>query len=95
MTLLAEGGARPGILPVEAERDRAAAVAWRAQTQAVRSGVRLRTGCRDGTTSDRGDDPVGMMALTRSACVAWRRGERTHDGQSHPARPINTRRVAS
>jgi hypothetical protein len=40
---------------------------------------------------DRGP-PGGFNA--RSVHVARQRGGRTHDGQSHPARPINTRHVA-
>jgi hypothetical protein len=41
-----------------------------------------------------GDDAVGPTTSTRSARVAWWRGEHARDGPSRPARPINTRRVA-
>jgi hypothetical protein len=60
VTLLAESGAWPRILPAEAERDWAATAAWHAQTRAVRSGVRLRTGCQDD----------GQHFMERARCAA-------------------------
>jgi hypothetical protein len=66
VTLLAEGGAWPRILPAEAERDWVATAVWHAQTRAVGSGVRLRTGCQDGGHH--------FMERARCAAVSTRRG---------------------
>jgi hypothetical protein len=41
-TLLAEGGARLGILPAEVKRDRVATTAWHARTRVVARGFGLR-----------------------------------------------------
>jgi hypothetical protein len=62
-------------------------LARRGQAVVARGSDQLRTEAR----LDRGP-PGGFNA--RSSHMARRRGERTRNGQSCPARPINTRRVA-
>jgi hypothetical protein len=71
-----DGGA--GILPAEAERDRAAMAVWRARTLTVGSGVRLRTGCRDGRPVSalwhrrtRGSAAAAHGASRRQSTNAW------------------------
>jgi hypothetical protein len=71
-----DGGA--GILPAEAERDRAAMAVWRARTLAIGSGVRLRTDCRDGRPVSalwrrrtRGSAAVAHGASWRKSTDAW------------------------
>jgi hypothetical protein len=75
--LLAEGVARPRILPAEVERNRAATVAWRAQTRTVAYGFGPRRArCRTAPVSfGHGSGSAGAFkARVRHATVSARRG---------------------